>query len=110
MIWAASLAMSCGVKRGEHLSIRFLVDALPPVFAYVIDTFFRILLSGFFLILIIYGIKLVQTNSEFISQALNLNMASPTSSVPIAGILMLIQLIISIFLRLTSGGDLKGRP
>ena len=107
MIWVAGLAMSSCIKRGEHLTIRFLVDLLPQGVAFVLDLFLRVILFGFLIILTWYGVELVHTNLEFFSQALDISMAFPVSAVPVSGGLMLIQLVIVTYLRLTSRGKQK---
>ncbi len=102
MIWVAALAMASCVKRGEHLSIRFLIALLPQGVAFVLDLFLRAILFAFLVILTWYGIDLVQSNVEYSSQALDISMAIPISAVPVAGALMLIQLVIVTYLGLTS--------
>ena len=99
MIWMACLAMSHGIKKAEHLTIRFLVDALPLEMAFWLDMFIRFFLLIFLLVLTIYGVGLVVANTDFTSQATEVNMAIPTSAVPIAGCLMIVQLIISTLLK-----------
>ena len=99
MIWMVSLAMSCGIKRDEHLTIRFLVDALPSQAAFWLEMAMRTILLGFLSVLTLYGVDMVRSNTDFISQAAEVNMAIPTSAVPVAGALMIIQLIINSILR-----------
>ena len=107
MIWVAGLAMSSCIKRGEHLTIRFLVDFFPCGVAFVLDLFLRVILFGFLVILTWYGVDLVHSNLKFSSQALDISMAFPVSVVPVSGALMLIQLVIVTHLRLTSRGKEK---
>ena len=101
MVWVAGLAMSSCIKRGEHLSIWFLVNFLPQGVAFVLDLFLKVILFCFLVILTWYGVDLVHSNLEFSSQALDISMAVPVSAVPVAGALMLIQLVIVTYLRLT---------
>ena len=104
MIWVAGLAMSSCIKRGEHLTIQFLVDFFPRNVAFVLDMFISVILFGFLGILTWYGIDLVRTNFEFSSQALDIRMAFPVSAVPVSGALMMIQLLIIIYQKLMSRG------
>ena len=99
MIWMASLAMSTGIKRGEHLTINILVNALPPKAAFWLDMVIRFILFLFLLVLTVYGVGLVIANLDFTSQATELNMSIPTSAIPLAGALMIIQLIITTILK-----------
>ena len=103
MVWVAGLAMASCVKRGEHLCIRVLVDSFPQGVTFVLDLFLRAILFCFLSILTWYGVKLVAANVEFSSQALDIRMAFPVSAVPVAGVLMLIQLVIITYLRIISG-------
>lgn len=95
MIWAVCLSMSSCVKRCEHISINFVVDTLPALLQQIIGYVLRLLLIGLFLILIVYGIQLVQMNLSYTSQALEINMGLVLAVVPIGAALMLIQLVIN---------------
>ena len=108
MIWMASLAMSSGIRRGEHLTIRILVDALPAKAAFWLEIFIRAVLLVFLTVLTVYGVGLVMANTDFTSQATELNMAIPTSAVPLAGILMILQLIVTTLLRFRDRKDQGG--
>lgn len=111
MIWMACLAMSSGIKRGEHLTIRILVDALPYRAAFWLEMFMRLVLLVFLLVLTVYGVGLVIANTDFTSQASELNMAIPTSIIPLAGALMITQLVINTLLRFSDRGlENKGGP
>ena len=108
MIWAATLAMSSCIRRGEHLAVRFLVNILPKKIEFIVDIGMRIILAAFLIILTCYGISLARTNLDFSSQAMDLNMVFPTSAVPIGGALMLIQLVLSTLLKFSGGMPEKG--
>ncbi len=96
MIWVACLAMSSCLKRGEHLTIRFLVNCLPGRQQFRVEAFVRILLGAFLVVLTVYGIGQTIDAASFTSQSLDVNMAIPMAAVPIAGILMFAQLVLRV--------------
>lgn len=105
MIWMACLAMSSGIKRREHLAILFLPNMLPRPARIALDLIVRMLLAGFLLILMYYGVGLVQANTSFTSMALEVNMSLPTAAVPVCGTIMMIQLVLVTILKYSGDAD-----
>jgi TRAP-type transport system small permease protein len=98
MIWTASLAMSSGIRRGEHIAILYFTQRLSKNLAKAVDIFLKIILFGFLSVLTIFGVRFVISNLVFTSQALDLNMGFFVSAVPVAGALMMFQLVCSTIL------------
>lgn len=102
MIWTASLAISVGIYRGEHIGLTFVPDRLKGkassfVLAFVIDLF----VFGFLIVLLYFSIPMVQQGKFQIAQSLPISMFLPTLAIPVSMALALLQLLAKVFLSLT---------
>ena len=109
-VWAAFLGMSVGVRRRAHPAVDSLVRAVPRGGARVLfwlavgcSLFF------FFLIMVGYGMLLVQRTWPQRSPSLGLRMGLPYLAVPVAGLLMGLHTIALAF-RGTAAKVREGGP
>ena len=99
MIWTASLAISVGIYRGEHIGLTFVPDRIKgKVPALILSLVIDLLVFGFLLVLLYFSIPLVQQGKLQIAQSLPITMTLPTLSIPISMALALVQLSIKIIL------------
>ncbi|MFQ3619777.1 MAG: TRAP transporter small permease [Spirochaetales bacterium] len=101
MIWTASLAISVGIFRGEHIGLTFIPDRikgkLPSlILSVTIDLFVLIFLT----VLFYFSIPMVQQGKFQIAQSLPIKMTIPMLSIPVSMVLALVQLGIKLYLTL----------
>jgi TRAP-type C4-dicarboxylate transport system permease small subunit len=92
MIWAALLAVSCGVYYREHVGLMLLVEALPRKLHHAIRLLIDVIGIAFFTILFIYGINLTSEGASQYATIFNMTMTLPYAAVPVASALAVIQL------------------
>jgi TRAP-type C4-dicarboxylate transport system permease small subunit len=88
LAWSAFLGMSVGVRRGAHPAVDSLVRGLRPRGARVAFAVAVACSLFFFLVMVGYGVALVQRTWPQHSPSLGLRMGLPYLAVPVAGILM----------------------
>jgi len=102
MIWTASLAISVGIYRGEHIGLTFVPDRIKgKVSAFILALSIDLLVFGFLIVLLYFSIPMVQQGKMQIAQSLPVTMVLPTLSIPVSMFLALTQLSIKIFLSLS---------
>ncbi len=105
MIWTASLAISVGIYRGEHIGLTFVPDRIQgKVAAFILAFGIDLLVFGFLFVLLYFSIPMVQQGKMQIAQSLPVTMVLPTLSIPVSMFLALVQLSIKIFLSLSGKG------
>jgi TRAP-type C4-dicarboxylate transport system permease small subunit len=106
MIWAASLAISLGIKGNDHVGLTILVDTAKSKIAKVIlETAIFFVTLIFLVIMIYYSIQMVIEAKWQISQGLGITMVLPTLAIPVSMIIGLIQLVSRYILDLGKGGN-----
>lgn len=94
MIWAASLAVSIGVKNNEHIGITVLVDAIKNKFMkIVVLVFIDIMVLIFLVVMVIFSINMVDNARFQMMQSFQRSMFLPVISIPIAMGLSILQLV-----------------
>ena len=94
MIWAASLAVSMGVKRSEHIGITVLVDSIRNrVVKIALLVFIDLLVLAFLVVMIGQSIHMVQEARFQVTQSFRASMFVPTLSVPVAMTLAGLQIV-----------------
>ncbi|MCX7787727.1 MAG: TRAP transporter small permease [Spirochaetes bacterium] len=102
MIWTASLAISVGIYRGEHIGLTFVPDRIKgKVPTFVLALSIDLFVFGFLIVLLYFSIPMVQQGNLQIAQSLPITMVLPTLSIPVSMFLALVQLAIKIFLSCT---------
>ena len=94
MIWAALLAVSCGVARREHVAVTALLHRIPPRIRRWIDVGIDVLAFAFFAFLLYFGIGMTEQGSTQYATIFEMTMTIPFASVPISSALVCIQLVL----------------
>ena len=97
MIWAATLAISIGVKRNEHIGITVLIDSIKPrAIKIVLLVIIDLLVLVFLVVMVWYSIHMVSEARYQVAQSFQISMFIPTLSIPVAMILAGLQLVFKI--------------
>jgi TRAP-type C4-dicarboxylate transport system permease small subunit len=94
MIWAALLAVSCGVARREHVAVTALLHRIPIDKRRWIDVAIDALAFAFFAFLCYFGIGMTQQGSTQYATIFEMTMTIPFASVPISSALVCVQLVL----------------
>jgi TRAP-type C4-dicarboxylate transport system permease small subunit len=93
MIWAASLAVSMGIVKGEHVGITFLVKGLPPKLERWCSLFVKLAILFFLWVLTQRGYLMSINGRAQISPLMGISMIWSLAAVPIAGLLAILQTV-----------------
>lgn len=97
MIWAASLAISIGVKHNEHIGITILIDSIRNrALKIVLLVFIDLLVLGFLVVMLRYSFQMVSEARFQVAQSFRASMVLPSLSVPVAMVLAGLQIIFKI--------------
>ena len=108
MIWAASLAVSIGIKEKGHVGLTVLFDAAKSRWVrIVLETVVLLSTLAFLIIMIYYSIQMVIEAKWQISQGLGITMVLPTLAIPVSMIIALVQLVLRYILDINSSGDTR---
>jgi TRAP-type C4-dicarboxylate transport system permease small subunit len=94
MIWTALLSISIGIKDKEHVGIQLLIRNVPIKYARVIYFFVNSVVLFFLIVLTYKGLSVAFRAVPQLSLGLGISMVWPLLSIPVAGILAIIQQII----------------
>lgn len=94
LIWAVMLAGAAALRRGEHMQIDIVVDALPAGLARVVDIARRIVVVGVLAFMTVMGVYYAHKIWGMSTLALNIPRTIPTASVPAGMGLMLVQYLL----------------
>ncbi len=103
MIWAASLAISIGIMRREHLGITFLTSRFPPSAQKYAAILVNLIVLWFLWILTKFGYYMALEGQTQLSPVLakyRINMMWSLSAIPVAGALAIIQTVLQIIVDL----------
>lgn len=90
MIWAALLGAAMAYRRKAHLGMDLLVRLATPAWRRRIETLVHLLSLGFFLLLLVTGIPLVEKTMRQFSSAIRIPMGFIYASIPVgAGLVIL---------------------
>jgi TRAP-type C4-dicarboxylate transport system permease small subunit len=101
MIWMALGGASISIKRREHVGIRLIVQRLPIWLQKLIQLISSALIAYFLYVLIREGWILAWGARFQVSPALGFAMFWPLLSVPVSGVLMLVQLVLVLVIDFT---------
>lgn len=108
MIWAASLAVSIGIKEKGHVGLTVLFDAAKSRgIRIVLETVVFLSTLVFLVIMIYYSIQMVVEAKWQISQGLGITMVLPTLAIPVSMIIALVQLVFRYVLDINSSGTAR---
>lgn len=103
MIWAASLAVSMGIMKGEHVSITFLVKKFPPELERWVSVGVKLAVLFFLWILTERGYHMALNGRNQISPLMGITMIWSLAAIPIAGLLAILQTLFLIMIEMAGG-------
>jgi TRAP-type C4-dicarboxylate transport system permease small subunit len=101
-IWSVFLGSAIALRRNMHAAVEMAVDWLPARARRAVLIFANLLCIGFFIILTVYGIRMVITVHPQISPALEISMSYVYAAVPVGAVFMLIYALEALVLDLSS--------
>ncbi len=107
MIWAALLAVSVGIKDKEHVGIQLLIKQFPPLITKIITLVVYIITMAFLGVLTYKGYQVAGRARSQLSLALNISMYWPLMSIPVSGVLAIIQQLIQTVLIFKPGIEIS---
>ena len=105
MIWAALLAVSCGVARREHVAVTVLLDRLSKNHRRLVCAAIDALGFAFFAFLCYYGIGMTTDGSSQYATIFEMTMFIPFAAVPVSSALACLQLALTGVRDFTLGGS-----
>lgn len=95
MIWAALLAISCGVARREHVAVTALLDKLPKEARRQAGVAIDVLGFAFFAFLGYFGIDMTAQGATQYATIFEMTMWLPFAAVPVSCALTCVQLVLT---------------
>lgn len=95
MIWAALLAVSCGVARREHVAVTALLERLPQNLQRQLGAAIDALGFAFFAFLCYFGIGMTKQGATQYATIFEMTMWLPFAAVPISSALACLQLVLT---------------
>ena len=92
MIWAALLAVSCGVARREHVAVTALLERLPKQPRRLVCAAIDALALAFFAFLCYFGIDMTEQGATQFATIFDMTMWLPFAAVPVSSALVCLQL------------------
>jgi TRAP-type C4-dicarboxylate transport system permease small subunit len=109
MIWAASLAMSMGIMKGEHVGLNFLVDVLPPPVRRLAAIGVNLAILYFLWVLTERGYWMAINGRNQVSSLLGVSMIWSLAAIPVAGLLAMLQTAFLLGLLILSSPQKSGK-
>ena len=89
-IWLSMLGSSIATRRSRNMDVDFLVNKMPKTLKSINTVVTKGLIIAFILVIVVYGISLVEMTYKQLSPGLRIPMAYMYAAIPTGGILMLI--------------------
>ena len=90
-VWIALLASALCIQHGMHLGVDYLLYAVPPRGRAVLEALVHVMVSGFLLLLLVQGGKILEVAGVQSSPAMGINMWYAYLAVPVGAALMLLE-------------------
>lgn len=97
MIWFGILAIPIGVKLNLHIGIEYIYNRCPAPLQYIISRFVYLLIGGFGLVMLVYGIQLTDFMTMSTLPATKLSSAVEYVVIPISGVLLIFNAVELLF-------------
>ncbi|OGP72932.1 MAG: hypothetical protein A2V86_09310 [Deltaproteobacteria bacterium RBG_16_49_23] len=101
MIWAASLAVSMGIMKGEHVGINLMVNAFSPKIRRWMAISVHLAILAFLWVLTQRGYLMAINGRNQFSPLLGVTMVWSLAAIPIAGLLAMLQTVFLILIMLS---------
>jgi TRAP-type C4-dicarboxylate transport system permease small subunit len=95
-VWIALLASALCIHQGMHLGVDYLLYAVPPRGRAALEVLVHVLVSGFLLLLLVQGIKILDVAAAQTSPAMGINMWYAYLAVPVGAALMLLESVLKL--------------
>jgi TRAP-type C4-dicarboxylate transport system permease small subunit len=89
MIWFGILSIPIGVKLNLHIGIEYVFNQFPLPGQYLISRLIYLLIAGFGLVMIFYGLELVDFMTMSTLPATKLPSAVEYAAIPVSGVLLI---------------------
>jgi TRAP-type C4-dicarboxylate transport system permease small subunit len=93
MIWAASLAISLGIMKGEHVGISLVVNAFSPRIQRWVGVFANLTVLAFLWVLTERGYEIAINGKNQFAPLLGVSMVWSLAAIPVAGLLAMLQTV-----------------
>lgn len=93
LVWSTFIGASVAFKKGAHISVSFVVDALPLKSRRALYFLSTALIAVFFLVAVWYGFLLMKLQVFQISPAMGIKMRYVYTIIPVSFIVMFIHLL-----------------
>jgi len=107
-VWLVFLGASQAMRRGEHIAVGLIIDALPSGARRVVSLVIQLMIAAFLAVMIVQGFRVVTTVAPLPSIALKVSMAAVYLAVPVAGIAMLGRTLATIYIIIRRGAPEVG--
>lgn len=94
MIWAALLAVSCGIARREHVAVTAVISRLPNRVRRWLHVGIDVLAFAFFAFIGYFGIGMTQGGATQYATIFEMTMVIPFAAVPVSSALACVQLVL----------------
>jgi TRAP-type C4-dicarboxylate transport system permease small subunit len=95
-VWIALLASALCIQHGMHLGVDYLLYAVPPRGRAVLEALVYVMVSGFLLLLLVQGAKILDVAGAQSSPAMGINMWYAYLAVPVGAALMLLESVLKL--------------
>jgi TRAP-type C4-dicarboxylate transport system permease small subunit len=95
-VWIALLASALCVQQGMHLGVDYLLHAVAPRGRAGLEVLVHVLVSGFLLLLLVQGIRILDVAAVQSSPAMGINMWYAYLAVPVGAALMLLESVLKL--------------
>jgi len=110
MIWALLLGAAVVIRKGGHIRVDFLIEAIPSEIAKLINIVLTGLALAFSIIFTIYGLEaaITQRSVSCTSVGIGLSMFWPYLILPVSGFFMTVNLFVDIWTKITGKEETQG--
>jgi TRAP-type C4-dicarboxylate transport system permease small subunit len=95
-VWIALLASALCIQQSMHLGVDYLLYAVPPRGRAVLEALVHVMVSGFLLLLLVQGGKILDVAGVQSSPAMGINMWYAYLAVPVGAALMLLESVLKL--------------
>ena len=105
LVWMVMLAAAPALKRGEHMTIRIIVDRLPKTPRKIIAVLRRLVFVAILIFMVVYGYNYAYKLRLFTIMTLGIKKNIPLMSIPVGMGLMLIQYTLQQFIPISGENE-----
>jgi TRAP-type transport system small permease protein len=95
-VWITLLASALCLHQGMHLGVDYLLHAMPPRGRAGLELLVHLLVTGFLLLLLIQGVRILDVAAVQSSPAMGINMWYAYLAVPVGAFLMLLESVLKL--------------